>query len=326
MRPQEKIDVKSADALEEGHLDKITLAQQVGAFLVSGKGDQERSVVENLARVLANDVSIIVRQTLAEEVRACTILPRDVAERIAKDVEQVSAPFLEATQVFAERELVRLIPDLAEHARAAIARRKDVPETVSKALVQWGGDRSVSDLLNNDGARIAEEDYSVVVERFSERPDVMDLLAARPDLATTLVESIVGFVTDECRSRLIESYHISDDLAFMLAEEARIDAIYAVLEDANLDQVVAKVRELNENNELTPNKILALVERGDRRFFEAAMAELVDIPITNVRALMRNGGPVGLERLLSCAGFAESFVPLFETAIHNLADGRNIRT
>jgi uncharacterized protein (DUF2336 family) len=55
--------------------------------------------------------------------------------------------------------------------------------------------------------------------------------------------------------------------------------------------------------------------KGDRRFFEVSMAELINLPVTNVRALIRNGGSTGLQQLLSCAGIDEVFLGMFRTAL-----------
>lgn len=318
MQAQEKMDAAEYRDIQEGHLDKIVLAAKVGKFLAVEQEPRERSVVENLARVLSSDVSNVVRQTLAMEVKNCQFLPRDVAERIARDMEDVSAIFLEATEIFAERELARLVPDLEEHGRAAIARRSEVPQLVSGVIAEHGGEMSVLTLLRNAGADIAEDATLMVIDRFSDREIMMETLAARPDLPISVVELVVNYVSAECRETLIRDYDLSEDLSHMLIEQTRAAALSKILSGATLAQVVDYVRELKKKSELEPSLILAMMENGDRRFFEVAMSEMINLPVTNVRALIRNGGSTGLEQLLSCGGVSEVYHSMFKTALARL--------
>ncbi len=315
---EQKMDAAEYATLEEGHLDKIVLAAKVGKFLAVEQEPRERSVVENLARVLANDVSNFVRQTLAMEVINCRFLPRDVAERIAHDIEDVAASFLEATEIFSAQELARLVPDIEEHGRAAIARRPELPATVSSAIVESGGELAILTLLRNAGANIPEATNLIIIDRFSDRELMMEALASRPELPLSVVESVVNYVSAECRIALIEDYGLSEDLSHMLVEETRAAALSEMLSGATLAQVTDYVREVKKKNELTPSLILAMMEKGDRRFFEVSMAELINLPVTNVRALIRNGGPAGLQQLLSCASIGEIYLGMFRTALARL--------
>ena len=318
MQVQEKMDAAEYREIENGHLDEIVLAAKVGKFLAVEQEPRERSVVENLARVLASDVSNVVRQTLAMEVKNCRFLPRDVAESIARDMEDVSALFLEATEIFAEHELVRLVPELEEYGRAAIARRQKLPAMVSGAIAEHGGELSVLTLLRNAGADIPEGATMIVIDRFSDREIMMETLAARPELPLAVVESVINYVSAECRVTLVRDYGLSEDLSQMLAEETRAAALSEMLSGATLAQVTDYVREVKKKNELKPSLILAMMGKDDRRFFEVAMSELINLPVTNVRALIRNGGPAGLQQLLSCASISETYFPMFKTALARL--------
>lgn len=322
MQPIKKLDLGTLDSLAEGHLDKVALASQVGAYLASNSEIKDRAVVENLARVLSDDVSQLVRQTLAMEIRSCSFLPDDVAERIALDVQEVAVPFLEATQAFAAERLARLVPELKEFGCVAVARRDHVPAEVSRAVVQFGGERAVATLMDNVGAEVPEDVYLTVIDRFSDEEPIMESLAGRPDLPMLIVESVIAHVSDAVRNELVVDYGVSTELAHMLSEEARVASLSKVLGSATIEQVSSHVRDLANRNELTAPVVLSLVEKGNRRFFEVAMAELVGIPLTNVRALMRSGGDMGIDRLLSCAGIGDMYVPLFEAALANIEPRR----
>lgn len=310
------------DHSENGLLDKVDLAAQVGKFLSSGGEDKQRAVVENLARVLANDISCMVREALASELRSCKELPGDVAERIATDIEQVAVPFLRETEAFTAQELARLIPNLAEYARVAVGSRPEVPCVVTEALAEFGGDLAILTLLGNVGVELSENACGIIIDRYSDDTDLMDIMAIRADLPLSVIESVIAYVSERTRLQLMDSGEVSEEMSHMLAEDAQIISVSRAIHNASLDRVIQHVRELIKSNSLEPSTILAILERGDRRFFEVSMAEMIGIPLTNVRALMRNGGDMGVERLLSCAGISESYVPLFETAVSAIPPGR----
>jgi len=99
-------DLRVPNASSWAQIEKLALARKVGVFLSEGqKPDRERRVVENVAQTLANDLSLEVRQTLAFELRRANHLPRDLAEHIARDAEEVSGQFLMHTEVFSPEDL-----------------------------------------------------------------------------------------------------------------------------------------------------------------------------------------------------------------------------
>src|SRR5689334_6530187 len=55
---------------------------------------EEREVAHEILRVMAADAAEVVRRALAITLKASPMLPRDVALKLARDVESVSTPIL----------------------------------------------------------------------------------------------------------------------------------------------------------------------------------------------------------------------------------------
>ena len=85
-------------------------ANRVGNLLVlDDLPETDRRAAELLAYELAQDAIEIVRCELSKAVRHAKYLPRDLAIKIAHDVDSVACPFLEVTDVFAESDWQQLL-------------------------------------------------------------------------------------------------------------------------------------------------------------------------------------------------------------------------
>src|SRR5438093_7845825 len=70
-------------------------AKLAGAFDRAPLTPAERRLAEDIFRALVRDVEVMVRHALAENLKTCEQVPRDLALALANDVAQVAAPMLE---------------------------------------------------------------------------------------------------------------------------------------------------------------------------------------------------------------------------------------
>src|SRR5260221_10002186 len=56
--------------------------------------DEERIEAQEILRVMAADAAELVRRALAVTLRASPLVPRDVANRLARDIESIALPIL----------------------------------------------------------------------------------------------------------------------------------------------------------------------------------------------------------------------------------------
>jgi uncharacterized protein (DUF2336 family) len=297
----------------QSEAERRHLADTVGRFLSFEPDDHRRQPVEQLARILSRDLCVDVRETLAREIRACRFMPEDLAETIARDVEDISIPFLAECPGVSERLLEQIARDAGEEARIAIAGRETLAEPVGFAIAEVGGAVSVERLVENQGAELSDRICLGVAERFEDRSDLMDKIANRPDLTLQIVDILIQRITEAAGSNLIKRYGLAEDYATYVAGQSRRRALHKIFAGASNGEVEAYLRRLHGVGELTTDIIMQFLSDGQQSFFEISMAVKANVPRSNIAVLLREGGETGLERMLEKTGIPRELHPLMRT-------------
>ncbi len=122
-------------AQEQSWTERAKTVERAATFYVEGALDEEgRLAALDLFRLALYDGEPLVRRVLAESIKRARELPRDIVRTLARDVPEVSAPFLAASPLIADEDLLAIARDGASAQRAAIARRLALPNRVAQAL------------------------------------------------------------------------------------------------------------------------------------------------------------------------------------------------
>src|SRR5262249_5870089 len=160
------------------------------------------------------DLELRVRRALAEHVKECPFLPREIAVRLARDIEDsVALPLLEHSPVLADDDLVLGVRDGVLARSLAIARRKRISPAVADALLGAGEEAVAATLLSNGGAEISPAGLLRLAELACENPSLTHLLVERPALPLAVCEALIVSATDELRDRLVDKHHLPPPLA-----------------------------------------------------------------------------------------------------------------
>ena len=162
--------------------------------------DAELQIAQDIVRAMARDVELAVRRALANSLRRTRNLPRDVAVRLAGDVEAVALPILTESPVLTDADLIEVVKGGSAGKHAAIAGRTDVSEQVADALVNGAGEAAVAVLLENATARIAETSLGSAIDRFAASDRVKASMVHRADLPVTIAERLVAVVSEDRKS------------------------------------------------------------------------------------------------------------------------------
>lgn len=106
--------------------------------------DEERQVAADILRVMAADAAVLVRRALVETLKASPVVPRDVALKLARDVEGVCLPMLAFSPSFTDEDLAEIVRLGGPVRQLAIARRPTLTRKVTDSLAQHGSERAVS--------------------------------------------------------------------------------------------------------------------------------------------------------------------------------------
>ena len=190
---------------------ETTAAKVAGQFCQGELSDSERQIAEEIFRFLVRDVAVKVREALCQHLKESRNVPHDVALSLALDVESVALPMLESSVVLSDEDLIEIVRSQSPAKQKAVARREEVSEQVSEALIDTENEEVVTTLVENTNADIGEQAMQKVVETFPDSEVVQGMLVQRPELPISVAERLVGLVSYTMRQHLIDHYDFPID-------------------------------------------------------------------------------------------------------------------
>ena len=294
-----------------------TAAKIAADFESEGVDDRARAIAEDIFRFLLCDVEVRVRKALSENLKESRIVPHDIALALAKDVIEVSGPVLKSSQVLTDADLVEIVRTQPTESRVAVAQRERVASSVCDALVDSCDEEAVTTLVGNEGADVAEATFHKVLDAFPESERVMPGVAHRSRLPVKLAERLVTMVSDHLRAHLVSHHELSPNVAADVIMQSREKATLSLLSpDSKALDVERLVEQLHANRRLTPSIILRAMCTGDTLFFEAAMARLAKVSVTNAHILIYDAGYRGLKELYRRSRLPEAMYPAIRAAVN----------
>ena len=280
----------------------------------------ERSLAEDIFRLLIKDAEVRVRQAISIHLKESALLPHDVAVSLARDVEDVSLPILQFSKVLTDQDLIAIVRDDSVTKQLAITRRAEISSAVSDVLVDTGNTAVVASLVANEGADISAGTLDKVETRFRDEPTVTGRLKQRSRLPMALTERLVTKVSEQFEEALVNQHRLTDGQAADVMAHSRERATIELSAGADRQDVEGLVRHLNLNGRLTPSIVLRAVCVGDMAFFEAALAELSKVPSANAAALIYDPGKLGFKALYDKAGLPAGLFAAFRCALDVAAE------
>lgn len=288
------------------------IAQDFGTGELTVK---EREMAQDIFRLMVKDAEVRVREALAQNLKENPNVPHDVAVSLAKDVDSVSLPVLQFSDVLSDEDLIEIVRSQGSAKQIAIAQREKVSQTVSSALVETDNAEVVTSLVSNEGAEISNDDLEKVVEEFADDDAIKDAMVFRPKLPITVAERLLTRVSEKMQEELAKRHEIADDLATDLILQSRERAVIGLSAEGNETDLEKLIHQLHQNGRLTPSIILRALCMGDIDFFEAAIAILISVSLVNARKVIHDSGPLGLKAVFQKAGLPESYFPAARAAI-----------
>lgn len=278
--------------------------------------DEERVQAQEILRVMAADAAELVRRALAVTLKNSTIVPRDVALRLAKDVESISLPMLSASPVFTDEDLAEIVRLGGPVRQVVIAKRPRVSQTVTNAIVEYGVERAVEAACANDNADFADRALAKVIERFEKSERVLAAVAYRAALPMAVTEKLIDLVSEEVRDHLLNHHALSPDLALEIAMGAKERATIDLVDQAGrAPDVKSFVSHLHKHERLSASLLLRSLAHGHMTFFEWSLAELASVPHHRTWLMIHDAGPLGLRAIYERAGLPARLFPAFRAGV-----------
>jgi uncharacterized protein (DUF2336 family) len=278
--------------------------------------EDDRAVAAEIVRVLAADAAEQVRRALATTLKASPLVPRDVALKLARDVESVCVPVLGSSPVFTDEDLADIVRLGGPVRQLAIARRPSLPRAVTDALARHGSERPVAAACTNDNADFGEPALQRIVDRFHDSERVLTAVAYRAVLPLSVSERLVALVGEGVREHLVATHQVAPELALELAfgavERATIDLVEEAGRTADVKGFVAH---LQQTRRLTASLLLRALAHGHMTFFEWGVAELAGVPHHRTWLMIHDAGALGLKAIYERAGLPARLFGAFRAAV-----------
>ena len=295
-------DIELSDLLlEKGEDALIKVARRVGESLTTENvPDAERRAADALARHLVSDTVERVRAELSKAVKHSKYLARDVALKIARDVDSVACPFLEVTEIFSEDDWQELVVTISRGARIAVAGRTSISEGVAIALAQTGDPEVAQTLVDNDATPVTTAVCQALIKQFEVSTWVLDKLADRTDLSAEIAAELIPKVSAAAYGKLSKLHNLPDHIA-PITFEAEILTLLRLIRKTPETRLLGLVHHLQQENKLTHHLLMAALRDECLAFFEAALSILSGLRLQKVRSVVRYGEVGPLNGLLSQA-------------------------
>jgi len=295
---------------------RAELADKVAASLTGpGLAAGEVALAQDIVRILARDVEAKVRASISKGLRHSPLLPRDVAQKLGNDIDDVALPLLADSLVLTDEDLVDLVGRGSARKHETIAARPNLTEAVSDALITHAGEPAVAVLMDNQTAKIAEHSLDRAITRFAGSLRVKQAMVLRHTLPITVSERLVNLVSSELQRHLLKTHALSPGVASDIVLRSREHAIIRLSMGSSEEELAGMVAQMHRSGRLTPTLMLRALCTGDIAFFEAAMAIRGDVPIGNAQLLIHEPSRRGLTALYRKAAMPENLFDAICAAI-----------
>jgi len=291
------------------------------AYLYSELSVDDLAAAEGAMIMLLDDPSPLVRRALADVFATAQDAPPVVIRALANDQAEVAMGILALSPVLQEADLIDLVATVQPAAQVAIANRAMLTRGLAAAIAEVGDAQACLALLENQGADIAPFSIDRVVERFGHLAAIRELLFARSDLPMSTRQALLAKLSQTLAGFVAERQWLGADHAEDATREACEKATVALAADTPYDEIADLVQHLRNSGQLTAGMILRAILSGNAVLFEEALADLSDVPIDRVAALLHDGSNSGLGALYCKAGLPEQAYPAFREAIAAIREG-----
>ncbi len=277
---------------------------------------EERAHAEGIIAIMARDAAALVRRALAVALKNSPKLPRDIATRLAQDIDSIALPVIMNSPVLTDADLVAIVRASPPSKQIAVASRETLSVTVTGAISEFAVSDAVERALANDNASFDETGLGTALERFSGLSSITAAMVRRDVLPVSVTEKLVAIVTGELFDELVNNHELPPQVAIDLAMGSRERATIDIVEQAARQRDLGRfVQQLNLNGRLTPSLLMRSLCLGHLDFVEHAMAELGGIPHQRMWLLMHDSGPLGLKAAFDRAGLPPRLYPSFRAAV-----------
>lgn len=289
------------------------------AWLETELSEDDRQEADIALTSLLDDPAASVRRALAVELASWPAAPAHVVAALACDQSEVSIPVLTRSPVLSEAQLcdAALVGDV--YARAAIALRPGLPESVAWMIANRGEREAVISLAVNVTAAASEPVLRRMLERFGDDGEVRESILARGDLPDGIRCDLVDATSRALADFVAATGWLSKERMERTCREtsdaAAVEIAAGSLSASPAGLPFELVRHKRQTGQLTPAFILRALLSGNRGILGAALCELTGQGEARVSGFVSAWSGAGFGALYTKAGLPAALLPVFRAAL-----------
>ena len=285
------------------------------AWLISDLSEDDRAAAEGALLMQLDDASPLVRQAMAEVFARSGEAPAAIIRALSLDQPSVAVPVLEHSPLLIDADLVDIVATGSCETQCAVARRINLPASVCAAIAEVGTAEAALELIENAFAELVPFSWDRIVARHGHLAAIRESMLVLEDLPAATRLALVAKLSETLAQFVVAKNWLSADRAGRVASEARDRSTVNIAAVSRGDDMCGLVQHLRATSQLTAGLILRALLSGNLELFEAALAELSDLPRSRVSALLHDRGGASLHALLRRAGLPESTFAAFRVAL-----------
>ena len=285
------------------------------AWLISDLSEDDRIAAEGALLMLLDDASPLVRQAMAEVFAHSKDAPAAIVQALSVDQPSVALPILEHSPLLIDADLVDIVATGNCDMQCAIARRVNLPVSVSAAIAEVGAPAAALELIENAYAELAPLSWDRIVERHGHLAAIRESMLMLEDLPAATRLALVAKLSDTLAQFVVARNWLSADRAVRIAGEALDRSTVTIAARSRGDDIRGLVQHLRVTGQLNAGLILRALLSGNLELFDHALAELSGLPLARVAALLHARGGASMNALLIRAGLPESTFAAFRVAL-----------
>jgi uncharacterized protein (DUF2336 family) len=285
------------------------------AWLISDLSEDDRIAAEGALLMQLDDPSPLVRQAMSEVFARSPDAPATIVRALAADQPSIALPVLEYSPLLIDADLVDIVATGTSDMQCSIARRINLPSSVSAAIAEVGSAAAALELIENAYAELAPFSWDRIVERHGHLAAIREAMLSLEGLPAATRAALVAKLSDTLAQFAAARNWLSPERAARLAEESRERSTISIAARSRGDDMHGLVQHLRATGQLNAGLILRALLSGNLELFEAALAQLAGLPLARVTALVHDRGNASLQALLIRAGLPESTFAAFRVAL-----------
>lgn len=277
---------------------------------------EEREYAEEIMQIMAADAASLVRRALSVALKNSAKLPRDIAQRLAQDIDAIALPVIMNSPSLTDEDLIEIIRANPPAKQIAVASRATLTTQVTGAIAEYGAPAAVERALANDNALFDEEGLQTSLDRFANLSNVTASMVRRRVLPIAITEKLVSVVSGELFDHLVNHHELPPQMAIEIAMGSRERATIDLIEQAVLQADIGRfISQIHVHGRLTPSLIMRALCLGHMEFVEHALGELAGLTHQRMWLMIHDNGPLGLKAAFDRASMPPRLFPPFRAAI-----------